>query len=137
MKSGIKTGSGINIKTGRYLPGHKPHNAGKSWNEWMPEKSRALVLEIGRKNLRPNPNGGGRNKRPIVAINEKGVHKYCESATKAAEILHLLRRSITACCQGRREKYGGLYWFYFDSPEWPKFAKQKQEEAAKAEMFNQ
>lgn len=126
-----------NFKTGRFMKGHIPHNAGRKWDEWMPEKERERILEIGKKNLRVNPAVRGWNKRAVVAINEKGEHRYCESATKAAEILGLIRRNITSCCQKKREKCGGLYWFYFDSSEWPEFAKKKQEEAAKAEMFNQ
>lgn len=127
---------GRNFKTGRFLPGHIPHNNGRPWTEWMPEKERERVLEIGKKNLRVNPAVRGWNKRAVVAINEKGEHKYCESATKAAEIMHLERRNITACCQGRREKCGGLYWFYYDSNDWPAFAKKKKE-AAQAVKFNQ
>ena len=126
-----------NFKNGRFLPGHIPHNTGRKWEEWMPENKRALVLEIGRKNLRVNPAVRGWNKRAIVAVNEKGEHRYCESAAKAAEIMGLDSRNITACCQKRRKKCGNLYWFYYDSNEWPAFAKRKQEEAAQAVKFNQ
>lgn len=128
---------GRNFKTGRFLPGHIPANKGRPWSEWMPEGERERILEIGKKNLRVNPAVRGWNKRAVVAINEKGEHRYCESATKAAEILGLIRRNITSCCQKKRKKCGGLYWFYYDSDEWPKFAKKKQEEAAKAVKFNQ
>lgn len=126
-----------NFKNGQYLKGHIPHNTGKKWDEWLSPEKQAHILERGKKNLRVNTALWGWNKRAVVAVNEQGKHAYCESAKKAAEKMNLDAANINACCRGKRRTCGGLYWFYFDSPEWPKFAKQKQEEAAKAEKFNQ
>lgn len=124
-----------NFKNGRFMKGHVPHNAGKKWDEWLTKEQQARILEIGKKNLRVNPAVRGWNKRAVVAINEKGEHAYCESAAEAARKLNLCRRNITSCCKGNRPKCGGLYWFYFDSPGWPAFAKKKRE-TAQAEKFN-
>ena len=115
-----------NLKTGRFLPGHIPHNTGKKWDEWMPKGEQARVLEIGKKNLRVNKALWGRGKKAVVAVNDKGVHKYCESISKAAEILGLHRRNISSCCAGKREKCGGLRWFYYEDDRWIKYAKERR-----------
>ena len=124
-----------NFKNGQFMKGHVPHNAGKKWDEWLSPEKQARILETGKKNLRVNTALWGWNKRPVVAVNENGEHRYCESAQKAAEIMKLDKNNINSCCRGKRARCGGLYWFYFDSPEWPALAKKKRE-AAQAEKFN-
>jgi hypothetical protein len=115
-----------NLKNGRFLPGHISHNTGKKWDEWMPKEKQARVLEIGKKNLRVNPNIRGWNKRAVVAVNDKGIHAYCESAAEAARKLNLDRRNVTACCRGERNKCGGLRWFYYDDDRWIAYAKERR-----------
>ena len=115
-----------NLKTGRFLPGHIPHNTGKKWDEWMPKGEQARVLEIGKKNLRVNKALWGWNKKPVVAVNDKGVHAYCESASAAGKKLNLCARNITACCRGKRAKCGGFKWFYYEDDRWIKYAKERR-----------
>ena len=114
-----------NLKTGQFLPGHIPHNVGKSWDEWMPKRKRKKVLEIGMKNLRGNMNLPGWNKRAVVAVNDKGKHAYCESAAEAARIRGIQQRNIISCCQGKRKKCGGLRWFYYDDDRWMAYQKER------------
>lgn len=124
MDTGKDGRPGRNLKTGTFLKGHIPHNAGKPWNEWMPEDAQKRVAEIGRKNLRVNKSLWGANKRAVVCVNEKtGEYKYCESATKAAKIVGHDHTNITACCRGKRKHCGGFRWFYFDSNEWIELVK--------------
>ena len=115
-----------NLKNGRFLPGHISHNTGKKWDEWMPKEKQARVLEIGKKNLRVNKALWGWGKKPVVAVDDKGVHKYCESISKAGEILGLSRWNISACCRGKRNKCGGYRWFYYDDNRWIAYAKERR-----------
>lgn len=115
-----------NMKTGAFLPGHIPHNKGKKWDEWMPKGEQARVLEIGKKNLRVNKSLWGWGKKAVVAVNDKGIHRYCESISKAAQILGLQRRNISSCCHGKREKCGGYRWFFYDDDRWIKYAKERR-----------
>lgn len=118
-----------NLKTGTFLKGHIPHNAGKNWDEWLSKEKQKKILETGRKNLHVNKSLWGWNKRAVVAVNEHGQYKYCESAKKAGEIMGLCSRNIIACCRGKRKRCGKLYWFYFDSNDWVDFVKQKQNDS--------
>lgn len=116
-----------NLKTGTFLKGHIPHNAGKPWDEWLSKEMQQKILERGRKNLRGRMDIGGWNKRAVVCVSETtGEHKYCESAKKAASILNLDANNISACCRGKRQRCGGLRWFYFDSNDWVKLVKERQ-----------
>lgn len=115
-----------NLKTGRFLKGHIPHSAGKTWDDWLSKEKQRKCLDAGRKNLRPNPNVRGWNRRAVVAVEDSGKYRYCESAEKAAEILGLDARNIRACCKGKRVHCGKWRWFYFDSNEWVRFVKERQ-----------
>lgn len=107
-----------NFQNGTFLKGHIPHNKGKKWAEWMDMRKAKKILRIGRKNLKGNPDIGGWNKRPVIAITEEGRYFYFESATDAAGRTGLIRRNISLCCQGKRKHCGKFQWFYFDDNEW-------------------
>lgn len=58
--------------TGRFNKGHKTHNRGKKAYEYMTPEGLAKSLWIGRKNLKPNKNLGGHNKKAVIAMTDEG-----------------------------------------------------------------
>lgn len=107
-----------NPTNGQFLKGHVPHNKGKKWSEWMDGRKRAKVLRIGMKNLRGNPNIGGVNRKPVIAIDKEGNHFYFDSSMDAQRKISILAENIRKCCRGERKSAGGYRWFWFNSNEW-------------------
>ena len=109
-----------NLQNGRFLKGRESFTKGKPWSEWMPKKSQKKIL----KNLdkvRPkggNPNLPGCNRKKVVMVTPKGNCVVFNSATEAAEKLGLTRRNISHCCEGKRHRCGGRWWFFFDDDRW-------------------
>lgn len=116
-----------NLKTGTFLKGHIPFNAGKPWDEWLSREKQQKILETGRKNLRVNKSLWGWNKRPVMAVEESGKYRYCNSIAEAARILGLDANNISACCRGKRKHCGKWRWFYFDDDGWVRFVKSKMQ----------
>jgi hypothetical protein len=122
--------STYNKQNGRFLKGNVPANKGRSWSEWMPKKAQKKILA----NLdRVRPKGGnpiipGYNRKKVVMVTPKGNCVVFESATEAARLLNLQRRNISHCCEGKRHRCGGRWWFFFDDDRWTVQLKKIQKE---------
>jgi hypothetical protein len=101
-----------NPLNGRFLKGHEPHNKGKKWEDYLDMRKAKRIKRIAIKNLKCNPNIGGWNKKQVIGIKENRIIGVFESATKAAERLKIQRRNIAHCCAGKRNKCGGIRWFF-------------------------
>ena len=110
-----------NRLNGQFLKGHEPCNKGKPWNEWLPVEAQKKII----KNLnKVRPKGGnpiipGYNRKKVVMVTPKGNWAVFESAAEAGRKMNLIKRNITHCCQGKRHKCGGRWWFYWDDDRWP------------------
>ena len=116
-----------NFLNGRFLKGHIPHNRGKKIEEYMSNANIRKVKRIGMKNLKGRSDIGGWNARKVVAVREDGKPFVFTSATKAAEVTHLIRRNITRCCQGKAKHCGRFRWFYWEDDEWIRIAKEHEQ----------
>lgn len=101
---------------GQFQKGHKPWNKGKSWDEMgiSKEKQKSMRMNLEAYQGKGNPNLGGWNAKPVIAVDEYGnrVHWY-RSAQDAADKLGLIRRNIArACVKGY---YCGDYRWRYDS----------------------
>lgn len=109
-----------NRLNGQFLKGNVPVNKGRSWSEWMPKKAQKKIL----KNLdKVRPKGGnpiipGHNRKKVVMVTPKGNCLVFESASEAARLMNLERRNISHCCEGKRHRCGGRWWFFFDDDRW-------------------
>lgn len=114
-----------NAVTGRFLKGHVPHNKGKKWSEWMDMRKTKRVKRIAKKNLRPNMNIGGWNKRKVIAIDDKTGKWYVfESSQDAARKTGASAGLIRRCCRKANvHHHHGLRWFWENDNEWTKFIK--------------
>lgn len=106
------------LKSGKFKKGHRPHNKGKKWSEYMSEKGQQKILQtlnehraeaIRVRNER-NPIGGC-NKKHVFAIKD-GQKLWFESATAAADALNLIRRNVCHCAKGERKFCGGWKFKY-------------------------
>lgn len=99
-----------NRKTGQFLKGHVPHNKGKKWEDYLDMRKAKRI----KKNLQRcgNPNIGGQNKIQVIGIKDNKIVGVFESATLVSKLLEIQRRNISYCCQGKRKRAGGIYWFY-------------------------
>lgn len=61
-----------NPTNGQFLKGHVPFNKGKKWTDYMDGRKARRIKRIAMKNLKPNMNIGGWNKKAVVAINDEG-----------------------------------------------------------------
>lgn len=119
-----------NLLNGQFLKGHTPDNKGKKWDEWMPKRAQKRIL----KNLdrvRPkggNPNLPGSNRKRVVMVTPKGNWAVFESATDAAKKMNLIRRNISHCCEGKRKRCGGRWWYFADDDRWIEQLKKVQSE---------
>ncbi len=96
----------------------------------MPKRAQKKIL----KNLdKVRPKGGnpiipGYNRRKVVMVTPKGNWAVFESATEAARQMDLTRRNICHCCQGKRQRCGGRWWFYWEDDRWPVKLKEIQKQ---------
>lgn len=98
--------------TGRFNKGSIPHNKGKKASEYMSKEGLEKILRIGRKNLKPNRNLGGHNKRSVTAIYEGRVVGCFSSAKEASRKTGITSSAIRRVCYGQRKTAGGFKWQY-------------------------
>lgn len=98
---------------GRFLPGFTPHNKGRKITEWMSADNIKKILSIGIKNLRPNPNLPGMNKKVCIGVKD-GRMVVFPSITHAARATGALRENVKKCCQHKRHTAKG-WTFYYES----------------------
>ena len=102
-----------NPTNGQFLKGHIPFNKGKKASEYMTPEGLANSIRIGRKNLKPNKNLGGHNKKAVIAITDEGkVVGWFESAEDAGRKIGVSGSAIRNVCYGYRKKAGGFNWKY-------------------------
>lgn len=102
-----------NLTTGRFLKGSIPHNKGRKASEYMTPEGLANSIRMGRKNLKPNKNLGGHNKRAVIAITDEGkIVGWFESAEDAGRKIGVRGSAIRNVCYGYRKKAGGFTWKY-------------------------
>lgn len=107
-------------KTGRFKKGHKPHNKGKKWSDYMSEesmeKSRATFIKnIYDNRGRKRPDVAKRCSRAVLGVEPSGKPHFFEGAAQAARIVSgTMRENIRNCCQGKRKTCGGWTWYYAD-----------------------
>lgn len=118
-----------NLQNGRFLKGHIPHNRGKKWAEWMDGRKQQKVRRIGLKNLegKGRMDLGGWNARKVVALRSDGKPFIFISASEAARVTGLIGRNIIRCCQGKCKHCGKFRWFYWESDEWVKIARENEQ----------
>ena len=99
--------------TGRFNKGHKTHNRGKKAYEYMTPEGLAKSLWIGRKNLKPNKNLGGHNKKAVIAMTDEGrVVGWFESAEEAGRKVRVSPTAIRRVIYGKRKHAAGFKWQY-------------------------
>ena len=99
--------------TGRFNKGLTPHNKGKKASEYMTPEGLAKSLRIGRKNLKPNKNLGGHNKKAVIAITDEGrVVGWFESAEDAGRKVLVNPTAIRRVIYGKRKHAAGFKWQY-------------------------
>ena len=102
----------FNPTNGQFLKGHIPFNKDKKWTDYMDMRKAERIKHIGLQNLHGRKDLGGWNKKRVIGIKNGQLLSCYESATKAAKLMRLQRRNISACCEGKRKKCGGIYWFF-------------------------
>lgn len=99
--------------TGRFHKGSLPHNKGRKASEYMTPEGLANSIRMGRKNLKPNKNLGGHNKKAVIAITDEGkVVGWFDSAEDAGRKIGVSGSAIRNVCYGYRKKAGGFKWKY-------------------------
>ena len=135
-----------NLRTGRFLKGHEPHNKGKRWSEYMTKRAQRKAAK-GWKNLKLHP---ARNhprliemlKKKIVVVTDDGKFKIFGCSQEALQWLGTGNREnigrCARCNASRKEckhdwrpgqvkgaerintdhKYRGYRWYFFNDPIW-------------------
>ena len=126
-----------NRRTGRFLPGHEPHNKGKKWEEYVPKKSQRRMRK-GWKNLdkyrncNGRPDTAGRSRKEVVAVRNNGKYRIFDFIGAAAQWLGGSRENIGRCCRNNQERhvnqktgkvntdhqYKGIRWYFTSDPIW-------------------
>lgn len=100
-----------NPTNGQFLKGHVPHNKGKKWSDYMDMRKAKRILRIAKKNLKPNMDIGGWNKKAVVAVDVEGnVVGWFASAMDAEKKTGICKRNINSVCNGKRKHAGGFKW---------------------------
>lgn len=96
---------------GQFLKGHTPHNKGKKWKDYMDMRKARRIIRIAKKNLTPNLNIGGWNKKAVVAIDEENnILGWFSSALDAQRKTGIGASNIRKVCNGKRNHAGGFKW---------------------------
>ena len=102
-----------NLVNGQFLKGNSPFNKGKKWKDYMDEETYKKCKGIIAKNLKPNMNLGGWNKKAIVALDQEGnVLGWFESSEDAERKTGICAYNIRKACRGKRKTAGGFRWEY-------------------------
>ena len=123
-----------NLKTGRFMPGAKPHNKGKSWDEYMSPQGQECA-KIGWENLKTHRPGrsekSGKRPTPIIAIvRERPV--FFPTIEAAARWIDGLPQSVHRCAHDNRartinrrngsintdHRYKGVRFYYESDEQW-------------------
>ena len=132
-------------KTGRWLPGHEPHNKGKKWSDYMTKRKqkRAAKGWMNLEKYRPTerPDTAGRCRKKVVAVTDEGKFRIFDYLGDAAKWVGGSRENVGRCCrsnQSKKEcmhdwrpgqtkgagrvntdhKYLGIRFYFFDDPAW-------------------
>ena len=122
-----------NLKTGRFMPGAKPHNKGKRWDEYMSPRGQETA-KIGWENLKCEHKRSplsGKTPTPIIAIvRERPV--FFPTIEAAARRIEGLPQSVHRCAHDNRartinrrngsintdHRYKGVRFYYESDEQW-------------------
>jgi len=107
----------VNPVNGRFLKGHKPFNKGLKQKDWMDGRKIKKVLSKLQRN--GNPDIGGSNAIRIIGVKNGKFYPF-SSSEDAYRKTNICARNIRSCCHGKRNKAGGVQWFFEDDPKWTK-----------------
>lgn len=92
----------IDSATGRFLPGHRPHNTGKRWSEYMTEEKQKNAAKgwanLDKFRAHPRSQDAGRPPRGVVALYPDGKYDCFPSIAAAARMLGYVPMNIRRCC---------------------------------------
>lgn len=122
-----------NLKTGRFMPGARPHNKGKRWDEYMSPRGQETA-KIGWENLKCEHKRSplsGKTPTPIIAIvRERPV--FFPTIEAAARWIEGLPQSVHRCAHDNRartvnrrngsintdHRYKGVRFYYESDEQW-------------------
>ena len=122
-----------NLKTGRLMPGARPHNKGKRWDEYMSPRGQETA-KIGWENLKCEHKRSplsGKTPTPIIAIvRERPV--FFPTIEAAARWIEGLPQSVHRCAHDNRartvnrrngsintdHRYKGVRFYYESDEQW-------------------
>lgn len=100
-----------NPTNGQFLKGHVPFNKGKKWSEYMDMRKARRIIRIAKKNLRPNMDIGGQNKKEVIAKDADGnIVGWFDSSVDAMRKTGIQAENIRKVCRGERKTAGGFRW---------------------------
>lgn len=118
-----------NMKTGRFLPGHTPHNKGKKWSDYVSKRSQQH-MKRGWNNLqkfraKKRPDTSVRCSKQIIAIFSNGRWLIFPNSPAASAFTTIDASLIRRCCRLNDEprknddhKCNGIRFYWETSPKW-------------------
>ena len=102
-----------NPVNGQFLKGHIPHNKGKKMEDYLDNQAIKRIKEAGIKNLKPNMNICGWNKKAVMALDDEDkILGWFSSAMDAERKTGICSRNINTVCNGKRKHAGGFKWIF-------------------------
>ena len=131
--------TGVNYKTGQFMKGHKPHNTGKRWSDYLSESAQKRCMKslASHRKGRPRPDVSARCRKPIVALFDDGKWTLFPHSIAAAKWAGGNRENIGRCCRMNMAKkvlrdthgrctgkvntdyrYKGVRWYFESDDTW-------------------
>lgn len=125
-----------NKVNGQFLKGHRPHNKGKRWVDYMTDEAMERAsrgwanLDTHRPKTRPD--NAGRCRKQVVAVMDDGAWCVISHMGAAAEKVGGCRENIRRCCRLNKQrhinkktgkvntnhKYMGIRFYYESDNVW-------------------
>lgn len=135
-----------NTRTGRFLPGHEPHNKGvQGWQKTLPKRTKRRIAKgwanVSKYRPKNRPDNAGRCRKRVVAVTDEGKFRIFDYLGAAAVWVGGNRENVGRCCrlnmskrvckhdwrQGQPKgadrvntdhKYKGIRFYFYDDPAW-------------------
>lgn len=135
-----------NRKTGRWLPGHEPHNKGvEGWQKTLPKRTQRRIakgwVNVEKYRCTTRPDTAGRCRKKVVVVTDEGKFRIFDYIGAAAEWVGGSRENVGRCCRQNMSKkvckhdwrvgqpkgadrvntdhkYKGHRFYFFDDPSW-------------------
>lgn len=135
-----------NLRTGKFLKGHEPHNKGVAgWQKTLPKRTQRRIakgwVNVEKYRCASRPDTACRSRKKVVAITDDGKFRIFDYLGAAAEWVGGIRENVGRCCRSnmsKREckhdwrpgqtkgagrvntdhKYLGIRFYFFDDPAW-------------------